>query len=286
MNADLLQEAVNTIKDDLENAIRTGQCLGKRYENGQRAKEALIRSQRLIMRLHEVTKVSVSAALQRHSMAHRVHPPIGQSSPELRITGFIKAKQQDVVFVIGEGALCPEIIADGPLAGETDLVGRDVSEHAIVIGIRSQMSSVAKNFDTLMERAFAETLNLRLRLPKLVMAEVYLLPVAEYDDAAMKRNQVTFKSAAVPVVKFIRTFLGISGRNNRNLNSSLYKYDRSCLLLVDCRCNPARVFYTLDELKEERIVPASFEADFGKLSPRGLSEDLVNAYRERHSFTS
>ena len=66
------------------------------------------------------------------------------------------------------------------------------------------MSSVAKNFDTLMERAFAETLNLRLRLPGLVMGEVYVPPIVEYDDVAMRTNRVAWKKKPIPVEKSIR----------------------------------------------------------------------------------
>ncbi len=144
------------------------------------------------------------------------------------------------------------------------------------------MSSVTKNFDTLMERAFAETLNLRLRLPNLVMAEVYLLPVVEYDDLAMTNNRVAFKSGFVPVERFIKTFLGISGRDNDNLDASLYKYDRSCLVLINCRDNPPCVFETLEELKGEGVVPDELDVPFDRLSPRDFCSDLVDAYVERH----
>ena len=84
------------------------------------------------------------------------------------------------------------MIKDGPLEVTINSIGKEQSENAIVIGVRSQLSSVEFFFDTLMERAFAETLNLRLRLPKLVMGEVYLLPVVEYDDQAMKENRIAW----------------------------------------------------------------------------------------------
>lgn len=180
----------------------------------------------------------------------------------------------------------PEVLSDGPLIGETDAVGKEVSEKSIVIGVRSQLSSVAKNFDTLMERAFAETLNLRLRLPLLVMAEVYLLPVVEYDDTAMLNNSVRFKSGFVPVEKFIRTFLSISGRTNDNLNGSIYKYDRSCLLLIDCRQQSPSVFTSLEALKSEGIVSQEFQANFSRLSPLNFCADLISAYVERHGSHS
>ena len=44
------------------------------------------------------------------------------------------------------------------------------------------MSSLAKNADTLFERIFAKSLNLHMRYPNIVLGEVYLIPVYEYDD--------------------------------------------------------------------------------------------------------
>jgi len=280
MDIQKLSQAVCEIKRDMEDAVQTAECLGKSYGNGQKAKEALIRSQRLIMKIHEVVKSSLVSTLQTKGITHTIHPPLGESSPELKITGFIKAKNQDVV-VLFDGKT-PEIISEGPLEGNTDYVGKNVSETSIVIGVRSQMSSVAKNFDTLMERAFAETLNLRLRLPSLVMGEVYLLPIVEYDNVAMEDNRVVFKDTFVPVERFIKTFLGITGRNNNNLESSFYKYDRSCLVLADFRSDTPRVFTSLQELKEKGVVSEHFDANFYELSPQGFCQDIVDEYIHRH----
>jgi len=210
MNIKSLEKALVIFKTDLENAIRSAKYNGKSYENGQKAKEALIRSQNLIMNIHEVVKESLCSEV---SGDHRIHPPLGRRSPEKKIFGFIKAKQQDVVLFKEPHVDSPEIITEGPLQGETDPIGKNASEKSIVVGIRSQMSSVAKNFDTLMERAFAETLNLRLRLPNLVMGEVYLLPVYEYDDNYMIQNKVKMNTSPVPIERFIKTFLASYEKN-------------------------------------------------------------------------
>src|SRR5579862_3525283 len=161
MNLQLLQAAINGMKQALESAIATATFNGKTYADGQTAKEALIRSQGLILPIHEVVKRSLAEELQMRQRRFTIYPAIGASAPELKISGFIKAKDQDVVVLFDADKAVPEEILDGPLAGEQDEVGRQQSERSIVIGVRSQMSSVAKNFDTLMERAFAETLNLR-----------------------------------------------------------------------------------------------------------------------------
>ena len=248
MNLILLQQAVNAMKIDLESAITTATYGGASYRNGQLAKEALIRSSTLIMQLHEVVKRSLIAELEAESRAYSIYPPLGRKSPELKITGFIKAKKQDIVVLFDEDQPQSEKIAGGPLDGVTDPVGKTQSERSIVISVRSQMSSVNKNFDTLMERAFAETLNLRLRLPRLVMGEVYLLPVYEYDSEAMKTNTVKFQQGKVDIEKFIRTFLGISGRTWDEKFDDVYKYERSALVLVDFRQNPPKLYLTLEDL--------------------------------------
>lgn len=283
MNIAALQEGMQALKSDMESSICRATFDGRHYGNGQKAKEALIRSSRLIMRVHEVVKKSLNEELLR--MGYRdfsIHPPIGSSSPELKIVGFIKAKDQDVVVLSHGDRPLAERIEDGPLAGETDTVGRNQSERSIVIGVRSQLSSVAKNFDTLMERAFAETLNLRLRLPRLVMGEVYVLPVVEYDDKQMEENRVVFQTRTTPVEKFIKTFLAISGRVYSNTQSDLYKYERSALVLVDLRPRQPVLFTSTEQLKAGGFLPPSSGLEFEKISPLNFARDIVHAHAERH----
>lgn len=286
MDLKLLQEAISNIKIELETAITSATFKGRTYENGQKAKEALIRSQGLILRIHEVVKSSLSQELEKSDRRYTVFPPLRQSSPELPITGFIKAKDQDVVVLFDDDSPTGEAITDGPLAGSYDVVGKAQSERSIVIGVRSQLSSVDKNFDTLMERAFAETLNLRLRLPKLVMGEVYLLPVVEYDDVAMIGNAIGWKRRSVNVEKYIRTFLAISGRTPESHDQDLYKYERSALVLVDFRQTPPRIFLTLDELKQAEYVRQDYNARFELLSPNIFAEEIIAIHRRRHATQS
>jgi len=281
MNVTLLKNALMSIKTAMEDAISTATYSGNTYDNGQRAKEALIRSKTLIGRLHEVVKISLKEVLQREARNYHINPPVGSSSPELTVAGLIKKKQQDVVVLMDDDYLQPETISEGPLAGQLDPIGKEVAERSIVVGIRSQLSSVDKNFDTLMERAFAETLNLRLRLPSLVMGEVYLLPVVEYDDVAMVENRVAWRPEPVKVSKFIQTFLAISGRSSTTDLAQLYKYERSALVLADFRESPPRVFLTLDELVAGGFVPHIFSGNFNLLSPKGFAEDIVAARLSR-----
>lgn len=281
MNIQLLQDALSQIKRELEHSISTASFDGKDYDNGVRAKEGLIRSQRLILKVHEVVKRSLDDHLHTARRSYEIHPPIGASSPELPITGFIKKKQQDIVVLFDDDCPRREQIKEGPLQWGYDVIGKEVSERSIVIGVRSQLSSVAKNFDTLMERAFAETLNLRLRLPQLVMGEVYLLPVVEYDDVAMRENEIAFKNAFIPIEKFVRVFAGISGRAARETDE-LYKYERTALVLADFRENPPELCLTPDDLVTGMNVDERVAALYDSLSPQGFAADICAVHGERH----
>lgn len=283
MNRAELQAAVHEIKDAMEHAIRTASYNGNSYPNGLEAKTALIRSVSLIQRIHELTKRSLHARLNQLSIRHTIHPPIGASSPELDVWGLLKKKKQDVVALLGDCPTRRERIAEGPLKGTIDGLGTEATKRAIVIGVRSQLSSVDKNFDTLMERAFAETINLRLRHPYLVMGEVYLLAVKDYDEQAMKRNTVAWKTRFTNIERFISIFNGISHREDHSDIKESFKYERSALILADFSRSTPKVYTTLDELKEDGIVGADFAENYSKLSPIGFASDLVEAYQNRHS---
>ena len=250
------------------------------YDNGQKAKEALIRSQSLIMNIHECTKLSVLATLnQEFEEKWEVHPPVGNTSPELKIYGLLKAKNQDLVFLREEPA--PYIIESGPNAGATDLVGEQTTSTSLVIGVRSQMSSVDKNFDTLMERAFAETLNLRLRTPVLCMGEVYLLPLRELDDKAMLNNIVSFKPKKVNIEKFINIFNAFSGRQSVNVEEQ-YRYDASALVLINLQETPAKIITSGKELAEHDM-PEEICSKFDKIAPKNFDKRLVKNYKRFHN---
>ena len=79
-----IQKAVNNFKALIEGSILQG---------GIEAKEAMIRSSRPINNIHEAVK---SALINAGVATHRIFPPLGASSPEMRLAGFLKHKHQDV----------------------------------------------------------------------------------------------------------------------------------------------------------------------------------------------
>ena len=282
MNKTLLANAIAEIKQSMHHAITTASYNGKAYNSGLEAKTALIRSEGLIQRIHEVTKQSLHDELLRRDIHHETHPPIGKKAPELNIWGFLKKKKQDVVVIIGGEKPVPEKIDEGPLTGQTDEIGRQATQNSIVIGVRSQLSSVDKNFDTLMERTFAETFNLRLRHPRLVMGEVYMLAVKDYDEQMMKENLVGWKNSFTDVERFIDIFNSLNQRDDVENIRDFYKYERCLLLLVDFSADPPKIYETDAQLREDGVVSEDFPGDFSPISPVNFSRDLTDAYLRLH----
>ena len=275
MDKNLLQTAINKFASELFNAIQTAAYNGTSYANGQKAKEALIRSQTLIHNVHEAVKQSIYQTLKTSTKFNwSVHPPINQSKPELKIYGKIKGKDQDIVFL--RTPLAPSKFDDGPNINQIDNVGIKATKKSIIVGIRSQMSSIAKNFDTLMERAFAETLNIRLRDPVITMGEVYVLPIEELNDKSMLHNKVKFSGERIKIDKFIRTFNSFTGRTDLKLEEG-YKYDASALVLVDLQQTPPKIIFNKKDLKQYGFDDEMCSM-FENISAEGFDERLLKNY--------
>ena len=127
-----------------------------------------------------------------------------------------------------------------------------------------------------------QTLNLRLRHPRLVMSEVYMLAIKEYDEQQMKNNTIAWKNQYTKVEKFISIFNAMNHRTNSDNISEAYKYERSVLLLVDFSTNPVKIYKDISELKKDGVITPSFSENYDKLSPRRFSKDIIDSYIERH----
>jgi hypothetical protein len=280
-----LEKVLLNMKKDLETSITTAtvhgspvNTKGEPYGNGQKAKEALIRSQALINHLHEFIKQEL---VNHHVNPAKIFPPIGKTKPELKITGLLKQKDQDVCVQPDNIPPKVEKINWGPLAYEkvTCKFGRELTEQTLVINIRSQMSSLAKNADTLFERTFAEALNLHSLNPKLCLGEVYLIPVREYDDAAMLKNQVAFKKSTTNIEKYVSFFNFINGRLDPTKEH--HKYERCALLIVDFSTPTPKLYNTTDELKADKLVSPDFPIELKNISICNFIPDLLEIYINR-----
>lgn len=266
-----LQNAVNEIKKSIEAAIKKA---------GTEGKNNLIRSQKPIKLLHEVVK----AELIRNKVAPEcLNPPLNQSQGELSLSGFFKKKNQDICAIPRKVKANKETLDfQGILYGQEDKYGFDFTEKTLSINVRSQLSSSAKNFDTLYERTFAEALNLHLRCPKMVLGEFYMIAVNEYDSDAAHNKQVKYKNikgVAKHVEKYLLSFAAVNGR--KSITADHFKYERVCLLIVDFSQNIPKVYNTDAELKKDNLLPDNSIATIGNLNFPSFISDLLAIHSTR-----
>ena len=247
-------------------------------EGGTKGKESCIRSSALINLIHDAVKYE----LIEHGLCEElIFPHFGKTKPEMKLAGFLKQKDQDVCVVPMNVDEEPTHINWGPMAlqNKTDPYGFEYSTKSLVINVRSQMSSLAKNADTLFERTFAEALNLHMRYPNMVLGEVYLIPVYEYDDSKVSEKIVGFKSNQTDVEKYISFFDSI---NNRENLEETYKYERCTLLIVDFRPEKPVLYRNSEELKRDGIISKDFPIEYATLAFDSFAEDIIDIYAYRY----
>lgn len=279
-----MQTALNQIKADIENAI---------VSNGS-GKNALIRTQNPIKLIHDVVKteflnagVDPSLINPELSRLKKVaNPPVRINNrpiilrdKELPLAGYLKTKNQDISVIANNIHVNREILNFPTyLNGFTDEFGTAFTESVLSVNVRSQLSSVAKNFDTLYERTFAEALNFHLRLPNMVLGEVYMIIVKEYNSDAAANRTVAFKNS-VHIEKYILAFEALNGRSL--VTDPLYKYERVALLVVDFSRPIPKLYNTTQELINDGLIPTNSLANINALSFNRFIADLLQIYQAR-----
>jgi len=262
-----IRQAVEAFKSLIDSSIISGGVAGK---------QAMIRSSKPINNIHEVVK----AELIRNGIAQdRIHPPLGASKPELKLAGFFKQKYQDVCVEPKSYTSKKQELKDGLLQGVIDEYGKRFTERTISINIRSQVSSLAKNFDTMYERTIAEAQNLHVRCPKMVLGEVYMIAVPEYDSEAMKNNEVKFVDRIGTVEKYIKSFQAINNRTSTKKGE--YKYERACLLIVDFSQKPVKIYHHDKELRKAGLLPKESTASIEDLNWESFTSSILTTYETR-----
>lgn len=245
-------------------------------EGGEAGKHSIIRSSRPIQNIHDAVK---SELIKYGVEPERIIPLLGNTKPELDLAGFFKKKAQDIcVFPINVEPNT-EILTDGFLQGQADNYGRDYTERIISINARSQISSLAKNFDTMYERTFAEALNFHIRCPKMVLGEVYMIAVPEYGSDEVKGNEIRFLDRSGTVEKYIKSFQGVN--NRLDFTKEHYKYERVCLLIVDFQQTPIKIYNSDEELKSAGLLKLESEASIADLTWESFVPALLEIYRTR-----
>lgn len=256
-------------KNYLENAI---------LQNGKKGFSDIIRSQKPITCIHEIIKQD----LVKNGVAEdNIFPPLNSSKPEIKLAGFLKQKDQDICVIPNNIAKSKILINWGPLNFENkeDIYGFEFSQNCLVINIRSQMRSIAKNTDTLFERTFAESLNLHMRYPKIVLGEFYLIPIREYSLECSKKKQIGFESKITNIEKYISFFSAISGRNSTD--TDLWKYKKCCLMIVNLDSQKPFFYNNSYELKHDNIISKDFKLEYSNIGFDSFISDLLKIYSDR-----
>jgi hypothetical protein len=280
-----IQAALNQIKADIETAITN---------NGEAGKNALIRSQRPIKLIHDVVKTSflnsgVHASLinpELRRLRDVINPPLRRNNrpivladKELSLAGYLKNKNQDVSIIPNNIHINPETLTFPTyLNGFNDPYGSNFTESVLSVNVRSQLSSVAKNFDTLYERTFAEALNFHLRFPQMVLGEVYMIIVKEYDSNDSARRRIAFKDSE-HIEKYILAFQALNERNA--ITDPLYKYEKIALLIVDFSKRIPKLYNTTRELINDNLIPRRSLANLDTLSFNSFTQDILRIYQAR-----
>jgi hypothetical protein len=262
-----VEQSVIKIKQLIENAITHG---------GTAEKNNLIRTSIPIGQIHELVKTSL---IENKVQPTLIKPSLGASKGELELFGFIKKKCQDVCVISPSVKTQKEEI----LMGKMDQYGFNFTERTLSINVRSQLSSAAKNFDTLYERTFAESLNLHMRCNKMVLGEVYMIAVREYDIVQADNGNVRFKpldnNIRTHVEKYLHYF---SQLNSRKLTTTdHHKYEKICLLLVDFSKDVPKVYNTDEELKKDNLLSIHSKASIKDLSFTSFTKEILDIYSER-----
>jgi hypothetical protein len=247
-------------------------------KDGEKGQTSLIRSSVLINMIHEVVKKDL---VDNDIDPTLLRPPLNDTKPEMKVAGFLKKKDQDVCVVPGDIKPKRRRIDWGPGQFEDlyDEYGEEYIESTLIINVRSQLSSIGKNTDTLFERTFAEPLNLRMVYDDVVLGEVYLIAVYEYDDQAMKSKEVRFDTKPTDLKKYISFFSSISGR--LDLDTDTFKYERCALIIVDFSTNPPTLYHSTKELIDAGLLPSDYSLEYADISYDNFIQDVLKVYKSR-----
>jgi len=267
--------ALNKIKYLIEKAIETDGTVGKNN---------LIRSKKPINLLHEVVKAEL---INNNVSAKLIAPVLGESTGELSLAGFFKRKDQDIcVIQKGSRPIAETLNFEGILNGEEDKYGNDFTEKCLSINVRSQLSSCAKNFDTLYERTILEAINLHERCPKMVLGEFYMITVREYDSKEADKKIVKCRDQRgiqKHVEKYIRSFDAINNRKEKATDEK-FKYERVCLLIVDFSRDIPKYYSTDSELKKDGLLPSSSSVTIENMNFESFVPELLKVYSTRFNY--
>jgi hypothetical protein len=268
-----LAESLEIIKVSIEDVIRSG---------GTSGKTSLITSQQLVNLLHETIK---SSLVTEGVNSLNIRPSIGSANPEITLAGFLKFKKQDVCVFPNNLQPRQESLDFNGLfnTGITEPYGELFTEHILSINVRTQLSSLGNNVDTMFERTYAEPLNLHRRVPKMVLGEMYLISVRELNSSQIAHNNPVYSNfttaTARQLERYIKGFAALNMRKGQRDDD--FKYERVALIIADFSQNPVNIYSTTQKLIQDNLLPVNSTATMDHLQFDGFIRTLLDSYEQR-----
>jgi hypothetical protein len=195
---------------------------------------AAVRSQRFIKVMHAKLYEQLDARLSSRARLEGVSVRL-----EAPVHGSFKDKNVDVAVIHP---------VNGPL---------------ILIGVRSQMSSIGKNVLTYTQDIIGEAVSLQDRFPMAVFAYAYVMPLYPSDQGG-----------PLDYRRYARIFGNISGRAGASYKAERGRYDHFSFALVDFNRDPP-------ELREDLVAQAAGNID---LRLTNLVDRCIEGFAERNPW--
>ncbi|MFN5944966.1 MAG: hypothetical protein ACK5Q4_03645 [Phycisphaerae bacterium] len=136
----------------------------------------------------------------------------------------------------------------------------------MIIGLRSQMSSVGKNALTYYQDIVGECISLQDRFPLAVIGYVYLHP--------LRSIKADHEDVVIDHARYAKMYNAISGRSGHDYKSLRGIYDQFAYMVVDFSKSPP----TIDDTIVKAAVPQT------DLSVRTFVDRMIQTYKDRNLF--
>jgi hypothetical protein len=143
----------------------------------------------------------------------------------------------------------------------------------LLVGVRSQMSSVGKNVLTYYQDIVGEAVSLEDRYPMTVHSYVYLHPLS-YDEELPATKTLPPRTATITPdhARYAKMYRAITGRDDKLYRNLTGIYDQFAYMVVDFTKSPA-------ELRDDLVVAAVPDTD---LSITTFVDRVVETYKRRN----
>ena len=195
--------------------------------------DAAVRSQRFIKVLHRAIASEIEERLTQTAIREGV-----KVEAEAKVHGSFKDKDVDIAVIHP---------VNGPL---------------ILCGVRSQMSSIAKNILTYSQDIMGEAVSLQDRFPMSVFGYCYLLPLKPHDTGTLD------------VVRYSKIFGSMSSRSEATYKHERGRYDHFAFACVDFEPDSPK-------LMEDLVAAGNPKVD---LSLSNLSTRLIDTFNQRNPW--